>query len=311
MVDSGQNFCPASGSSQTLYINLPQFSDTGPTIPNTDLFMPGVRQVSSTGWWICSWWRSADHTCCLSHSFLTPGRPFLSLSHSHQASDRPAALVDESVGGSELLSQTPYTNNKPGTETMDCLVGVVVKASASRVEDPRFESRLRQDFFRVESYQWQKLALQWLPCHAPGVIGSVLGLVVPVSVYCDWVRKKVWSATSISVWQDVKSSEQIRPWDTLACCWDIKQPTNNGDHEARSSARWPQIWLRQDLNPRSPTLQATTEQPRWFTGVGGGVGGLWTQSHVYTCTLVNGGLDCVVLFRKHATRKAFRQQYNC
>ena len=22
-------------------------------------------------------------------------------------------------------------------------------------------------------------------------------------------------------------SEQIRPWDTLACCWDVKQPTNN------------------------------------------------------------------------------------
>ena len=36
----------------------------------------------------------------------------------------------------------------------------------------------------------QKWALQWLPCQAPGVIGSVLGLVGLVSVYCDWVRKK-------------------------------------------------------------------------------------------------------------------------
>ena len=33
------------------------------------------------------------------------------------------------------------------------LVGVVVKASASRAEDPGFESRLRRDFFGVESYQ--------------------------------------------------------------------------------------------------------------------------------------------------------------
>ena len=33
-----------------------------------------------------------------------------------------------------------------------------------------------------------KLALQWLPCQAPGVIGSAQGLVGPVSVYCDWVR---------------------------------------------------------------------------------------------------------------------------
>ena len=25
-------------------------------------------------------------------------------------------------------------------------------------------------------------------------------------------------------------SEQIRPWDTLACCWDVKQPTNKCTH---------------------------------------------------------------------------------
>ena len=28
------------------------------------------------------------------------------------------------------------------------------------------------------------------------------------------------------MWQHVKLSEQTRPWDTLACCWDVKQPTN-------------------------------------------------------------------------------------
>ena len=33
-------------------------------------------------------------------------------------------------------------------------------------------------------------------------------------------------ATSISVWQHIKLSEQICPWNTLACCWDVKQPTN-------------------------------------------------------------------------------------
>ena len=36
------------------------------------------------------------------------------------------------------------------------LVGLVVKASASRAGDPGFESRLRQDFFGVKSYQWLK-----------------------------------------------------------------------------------------------------------------------------------------------------------
>ena len=33
------------------------------------------------------------------------------------------------------------------------LVGLVVKASASRAEDPGFESRWSRDFFGVESYQ--------------------------------------------------------------------------------------------------------------------------------------------------------------
>ena len=33
------------------------------------------------------------------------------------------------------------------------LVGLVVKASASRAEDPGYESRLRRDFSGVESYQ--------------------------------------------------------------------------------------------------------------------------------------------------------------
>ena len=76
---------------------------------------------------------------------------------------------------------------------------------------------------RVIPVTFKKMALQWLPCQALGVIGSVLGLVGPVSVYGDWVRWKVrsatsisswqqvWSETSISSWQHVKLSEQIRP----------------------------------------------------------------------------------------------------
>ena len=58
----------------------------------------------------------------------------------------------------------------------------------------------------------------------PGVTESVLGPVGPVTVYCDWMRYNVWSATSLSVWQHVPLFEQIRPWYTLACCWDYKQP---------------------------------------------------------------------------------------
>ena len=53
------------------------------------------------------------------------------------------------------------------------LVGLVVKASFSRTEDPGSGSHS---------------TLQWLPSQAPGVIGLALGLVGPVSVFCDWMR---------------------------------------------------------------------------------------------------------------------------
>ena len=63
------------------------------------------------------------------------------------------------------------------------------KVSALRAANLGFDSRFAPGFFQVESYQWlKKLALQWLPWEAPGVIGSALSLVGPVSVYCDWVR---------------------------------------------------------------------------------------------------------------------------
>ena len=43
------------------------------------------------------------------------------------------------------------------------------KASTSRAEDPGFESRLRRDFFGVESYQWLK---NW---HSSGYPGTLPG----------------------------------------------------------------------------------------------------------------------------------------
>ena len=69
------------------------------------------------------------------------------------------------------------------------LAGLVVKASALGAEDPGLESRLSRVFFLCRVIPvTSKLALQWLPCQAPGIIGSTLVLVNPVSVYCDWVR---------------------------------------------------------------------------------------------------------------------------
>ena len=53
--------------------------------------------------------------------------------------------VDGCVGGDAVMSAFTVVN--------DCLVGLVVKASALRAEGPGFESRLRRDFSGVESYQ--------------------------------------------------------------------------------------------------------------------------------------------------------------
>ena len=59
----------------------------------------------------------------------------------------------------------------------DCLVGLVVKASTSRAAGP--------GSIPVFASHTRDLQLNWLSCMAPGIIGSVLGLVGHVSVYCD------------------------------------------------------------------------------------------------------------------------------
>ena len=80
----------------------------------------------------------------------------------------------------------------PPFNVKDRLDGLVVKASFSREEDPGFESRLRRDFSGSSHTSDSKIGtpVATLPgawrCRA-----SALGLVGPVSVYCDWVREKV------------------------------------------------------------------------------------------------------------------------
>ena len=66
-------------------------------------------------------------------------------------------LVDLVGLGSSFLTLI-YKSNicRDGNPLAYRLVGLVVKASASRAEGPGFESRLRRDFFGVKSYQWLK-----------------------------------------------------------------------------------------------------------------------------------------------------------
>ena len=68
--------------------------------------------------------------------------------------DRTRDAVDSEPKHYQLsYSGHPGTGIDPRLSPADRLVGLVVKASASRAEDPGFESRLQRDFSGVESYQ--------------------------------------------------------------------------------------------------------------------------------------------------------------
>ena len=125
-----------------------------------------------------------QHVAVRSHVFSSPALCIADEDvdvRSHVMCIQTLCIADQHVAvrSHVLSSQTLCIANR--------LVGLVVKASASRAEDPNFESSLRRDFSGSSHTSDLKFALQWLPCQAPGVIGSALGLVGPVSIYCGWV----------------------------------------------------------------------------------------------------------------------------
>ena len=65
----------------------------------------------------------------------------------------------------------------------------MVKASTSTAENSGFDSRLHRGNFSGSSHTTDlKTGTPVASYKAPGVIGSALGLVGPVSVYCNWAR---------------------------------------------------------------------------------------------------------------------------
>ena len=112
----------------------------------------------------------------------------------------------------------------------DCLTGLEVKVSNSRAADLGLSSACAMDLILGRFTSDIKIgtpAVTLLGVWLYKSTGPALGPVGPASVCCDWEKQKVWSAASISMWQHVHLSEQICSWDTLACCWDVIQPSNN------------------------------------------------------------------------------------
>ena len=105
------------------------------------------------------------------------------------------------------------------------LVGLVVKASALGAADLRFKSRLRRDFSRSNHTSDFKIgtpvatlpgAWHYRVSAGTGWHGvSILWLGEVESLICSFYL-------SVAACKIV----QIRPWDTLAYCSDVEQPTN-------------------------------------------------------------------------------------
>ena len=72
----------------------------------------------------------------------------------------PPTSFTVSVSGSagdDVIPRGKYRTRSATFLNIHRLAGLLVRASASRAEDQGFESSLRWNFFRVESYKWQKI----------------------------------------------------------------------------------------------------------------------------------------------------------
>ena len=104
---------------------------------------------------------------------------------------------------------------------------------------------LAPGFFWVESYQWLKYLkigtpVTTLPDAWPYRVSagtgrpsvSILGLCEVESLICSFFLSVA-----------AKLSEEISPWDTLACCWDVKQPTNKQSFLVLFSLCRAKLWI--------------------------------------------------------------------
>ena len=101
--------------------------------------------------------------------------------------------------------------------------GVRLESGRSRVRIPLAPGFFRGRVIPVTS----KLALQWLyPARRLALQGQ----------HWDWSARCQYTVTGWGWKVDLQLLSQcgstvnclsrIRPWDTLACCWDVKEPTN-------------------------------------------------------------------------------------
>ena len=77
------------------------------------------------------------------------------------------------------------------------------------------------------------------------------------SAWTGWPRISILrlgeaeTATSVSVWQHIDLSKQIRPLNALACCWGVKQQTNQPPPPTTTAHNW--VIVQNDDNLQCPS----------------------------------------------------------
>ena len=186
----------------TFYFTRSRYSDTGPTSPSTDPITPGAWQASH---------RNAN--------FNVTGMTRPRGKSRRKWDSNPGSSALEADALTTRPTRWPAVDKTAITwrdELTGCLIPVLMQSG-------RCEYEMMQSCHGASLSMAEDLT----PC--PGhrswrywvnTRGSRSGVILlrlgdskfdPVSVYCDWVRWKVWPATSTSVWQHAQLSNQIRP----------------------------------------------------------------------------------------------------
>ena len=156
---------------QTCSLAQPRHTDSGPTSPSADPTSPGAWQGTVTVVSVLSQWYYSTWT-----KFLGQSR-----SRSQVCRSRRGRLTSKPSGRS-LNPLQPLPPRWP------CSEGVRLQSGRSPGSNPACAGNIRGPSHTSDLKMSTPVAI---PFQAPGVIGSALGQVGPVSVYCDWVRWKV------------------------------------------------------------------------------------------------------------------------
>ena len=138
----------------------PVTTDTGPTIPSADSMTPGTWQGSHWRATLSHWYestrknprkrKSIPKSAVLEADALTtnPTRR----EEGGGGVEREREMGERGRSKCKRMKQRPFTLNDLSADLTHRLVGLVVKASASRAEGPGFDSRLRRGDFCGSSH---------------------------------------------------------------------------------------------------------------------------------------------------------------